>query len=79
MKKRPLVMIEWEDIAAHSSWIEEDSQPEASDTIHCVTVGWRIKSNKRMIVITSTRADTKKCTDRMSIPRGCIKSIRRLE
>lgn len=79
MRKRPLIVVEWEDIAAHTSWIKEDSEPEESDTIHCVTVGWQIKSNRRTLIIASTRTEDKKCTDRTAIPRGCIRKIRRLE
>ena len=79
MQKKPLILVEWEDIAAHTGWIREDSEPEESDTINCVTVGWKIKSNRRTLVIASTRSENRKCTDRTAIPRGCIKSTRRLE
>jgi len=77
MKKRHLVMVEWIDTAGGSSWRAEDEDFGTGCLTH--TVGWQLKSSRKAITITSTRNEWGDCLDRETIPRGAIKSIRRLE
>ena len=80
MKKRPLVLVEWEDISGTSTWSSEEEIQKDAKPIFCQTVGWRLPSkNKRVINIVATRTEQGDASDRTTLPRGCVRSIRRLE
>ncbi len=78
LRKLPLVKIEWNDITTHDQWIS-DKTNYTKEGVTCVSVGWKLKSNRKTVVITPMRNDEGRCNDRQIIPRGCIKSIKRLE
>lgn len=78
MHKKPLVVVEWDDISSYDSWADEKESPRWT-VIRCTTVGWRLKGDRKNLIMTSTRADTGKCNDRQVIPKGVVRSIRRLE
>lgn len=78
MKKRPLLVVEWDDITTDNGWKSEDKD-YADLIVHCYSVGWKLKSNRRNLVISNMRSDDGGCDKREIIPRGCIRSIRRLE
>ena len=78
MHKLPLIIVEWDDTSTHSGWAS-DSDDATQHAIHCISVGWKVKSNRRHLVITPIRDSYNKCDDRQIIPRGCITKIRRLE
>jgi len=78
MRKRPLIVVEWDDISSYSSWgIEKESKDWTP--LRCVSVGWKMPSGKKHLTMASTRSEGKQCTDRQVIPKGCIIKIRRLE
>lgn len=76
MKKYPLVIVEWQDTITHSGWVDWDKLDDV--TIPCISVGWKVKSDKRSITLSSMRSDDG-CASRQVIPKGCIRSIRRLD
>ncbi len=78
MRKRPLLLIEWEDSATSSSWREENKSADTKPMI-CYTVGWKVKAPKGKLMVTSTRNCVGECSDRTCIPKSNVKSIRRLE
>lgn len=83
MRKLPLIVVEWDDITTHCGW-EWDDKSFSEKALACISVGWRVKSSRRFLEISPMRSEyegTKytKCDDRQIIPRGCIRSIRRLE
>ena len=78
MRKLPLIVVEWEDITTDPGWAS-DKGDYAKYVSHCTSVGWRLKSTRKHRVLTPMRDDGSRCDDRQIIPRGCIKSIRRLE
>lgn len=79
MRKRPLLIIKWEDITSLRSWVDEGGD-YTKEGLMCHSVGWKLKSNKKNLVISSCRSgETKQCSDRQIIPQGCIRNIRRLE
>jgi len=77
MKKRHLVIIEWDDTFGNNKWHNEDDVGDATAQ-RCTTVGWRMPSRKGYFDIASSRDSNGRCADRMTIPRGNIKSIKRL-
>ena len=83
MRKLPLLVVEWNDISTHGGW-EYDDVDLSKYAFYCVSVGWRVKSTRQYLQISpmrSSRVGSKysKCDDRQIIPRGCIRSIRRIE
>ncbi len=75
MRKYPLVLVEWHDTMTFSTW-KSEKEPEKSPL--CVSVGWRLKSDRKSLVLTSMRSEGD-CSSRQVIPKGCIHSIRRLD
>jgi len=79
MQRRPLILVDWEDIAYDPSWHREDALDDCSPLL-CHTVGWRMKSGKGFLRVAATRSSgVKKCADITSIPNKNIRNIRRLE
>lgn len=78
MKKRPLLIIEWQDITTATSWADEDTD-FTKDALDCVSVGWKLQSTRKHIVIASMRTHEGRVGTREIIPKGNIKSIRRVE
>ena len=73
-----LVEVTWDDISGGGYW--DDLGKDYTDSlIECKTVGWKLKSNRKTIVIASTITGHDRCTDRTIIPRSVVKSIRRLD
>ena len=83
LKKRPLLVIEWLDAAGSHTWRDEknviEEKEEDDGLAHTFCVGWKLKSNRKTITVAATRNVWDDCNDRETIPRNCIKSIRRLE
>ena len=78
IRKRPLLLVEWQDITSTGGWIKEKDCLK-DEPIIAYSVGWKMPSPKGKLVITSMRDSRSSCNDRVIIPRGCIKNIRRLE
>lgn len=78
MRKKPLLIIEWEDASCHPDWFKED---EASNFrgINTNSVGWKIKVKKGYIGIAASRTEYGKYSDLSIIPRRNIISIKKLE
>lgn len=78
MRKLHLVEVEWEDTTSRSSWIDEKDADLKPAHIH--TVGWQLKATRKyLLLITQRDATYGECSDRTRIPRGCVKSIRKIE
>ena len=77
MKKRRLIIIEWDDAFGNGRWHSEDDTSNI-EPMRCITVGWRMPALKGCFGIASSRDKQGKCSDRLTIPRGNIKSIRNL-
>ena len=78
MRKKPLIVVEWVDSTGSSGWANEESMKK-TEPAHCTNVGWKLESTAKKLVICAGRNDAGEYSDRCTIPRGCIKSIRRLE
>ena len=78
MRKLHLVEIEWEDTTSKHDWADEKGADIQTAIIH--SVGWRLRSNRKYLLLATQRDFTYgECSDRIKIPRGCVKSIRRIE
>ncbi len=78
MIKKPLLIIEWEDTCSQSGWEGEEGIKHAQN-MHCMVVGWKVKSDKKFITLTSMRGEGGTCNDRVTVSRKSISSIRRVE
>ena len=78
MRRRPLVVVEWEDITTHRAHRDE-SEAGKIEPVKAISVGWKLSSRKGYLSLTPMRFENGECGDRQVIPRGCIRSIRRLE
>ena len=77
MRNRELVLVEWDDICGGVDW--DDANRDYTDgLIKCKTVGYKLKSNRKTLVVASTLSGRDRCTDRTVIPRSVVKSIKRL-
>lgn len=78
MKKRPLVLVEWDDTTTNEGWAMVENL--TSEPVHCISVGWIVRKTKIALVLAGMRSlDEDACNTRQTIPRGCIRSIRRIE
>lgn len=83
MRKLPLLVVEWDDISTLAGW-EYDDEDKSKEVLHCVSVGWKVKSSRQYLQLSPMRSAyvhsrRSKCCDRQLIPRGCIRSIRKVE
>ncbi len=77
--KRPLLLVEWDDISSSSSWSDEDDI-SMRVPLRSLSVGWKVPGDKKCLTIAASRcAKNKRCADTTTIPRHNIVSIRRLE
>ena len=78
MRKLQLVEVEWEDTTSSGRWVNEKDALVMPAQIH--TVGWKLKATRKYLLLITQRDETyDECADRIRIPRGCIRSIRRIE
>ncbi len=73
-----MVVIEWLDSTHDSKWARENDDLGV-ECMKCLAVGWRLKTTREHIVLTSLRSNDGMCANREMIPRGCITSIRVIE
>ncbi len=72
-----LLEVNWDDITTEHNWVNIDE--DCTDgTIHCKTVGWQVKSNRKVLIIASSITSHGKCAERTIIPRSVITGIRKL-
>ena len=73
-----LVMIEWEDSCSELGWHKRDVGLDI--VAHCVSVGILTQENSSGVTIShSMSSTTGSICDAVTIPRGCIKRIRKLK
>jgi len=77
MRKRPLLIVEWDDTSGGSSWDEEEGD-YTGKLVKTYTVGWKLKSNRKTLVLASTRNEHSNCTDRTIVSRKCVTKITKL-
>ena len=78
MHKKQLIIVEWDDTTGSSAWVSEEGVKK-TEPFGCTSVGWKLKSTPKKLVICASKNDVGDYADRNTIPKGCIKSIRRLE
>lgn len=83
-KFRELIEITWRDIISSPSWLEEGFDEKAeriNENAEHQSVGYFLQNSKNFITISQTIAknqDIKRVGEAISIPIGCIISIKKL-
>jgi hypothetical protein len=81
-KAPPLVIVEWQDAASNNSaWLGPEEAVEWSkEGYPCISVGWLVHSDKKIVSIASTRsASTGALGGLWQIPAGMVKRMKRLK
>ena len=79
MRKLPLIVVEWDDVSSFGGWKTEKEALDEERPFVAKMVGWEIARNKEYITLATAFSDDDDCNGRRCIPRGCIRSIRRIE
>lgn len=69
-----IALIEWVDSSSNSGWHE----PGNEDIAHCITVGVVYSENSERITLFTSKSHFGNHCDSISIPKVCIKRIRKL-
>jgi len=81
-KKGEILEIEWLDATTRSGWHSKEYWEKIAKADLCKSTGYFFKSTKREISIalsTDPEQGMSEFSDMHSIPKGCIKKIRRLK
>ncbi len=78
MKENTLVKVDWIDSSTARGWNTRDKAKKPGG-FACTSVGFVIQENKKDITVAGTVGDDGDCLDAITIPRGCIKKIRRIK
>lgn len=78
-KKLPIVEVEWYDAHSLGAWRARQAYLDEAKTAECRSVGYLLKSNRDGVtLLQSLHPAEDKMTDSITIPRGTVKSVRRL-
>ncbi len=72
-----LVLIKWADSKVMHGW-RESEDTTYDDVAHCQTVGFLQYEDSEKVTITFGSSDSGFIMETITIPRGCIKSVRKL-
>ncbi len=76
MRRRKIVLIEWDDTSVIHGWF---SPTDISGGIaHCQSVGFWVKEDEESITISFAVSDQDLVMEKKTIARGCIKSIKEM-
>lgn len=79
-KKNEVLEIEWEDSSCHHGWRSNEVLDRDNDVEQCRTVGYFYKETKRSIRLSpAIDAHDQERSDTWTVPKGCIRKIRRLK
>ena len=75
-----LIEVVWEDIVAHSGWVQAQDLEQAPAVI--VSIGWLTVETDKFITVSATQGTMALVTEynqHITIPKGCLLSIKKLE
>lgn len=74
--KKHLLLIDWIDSCSDHRWIHI---PDLNNRpLDCRTVGFKIKSSREALTVAASLSESEQCGDHVTIPKKCIKQIKRL-
>jgi hypothetical protein len=79
MPKSGLVIVTWYDSATMDEWQgREDATRRGAQLAKVKTVGFLLKITRRAVVVAGSWSDADMVSETFSIPRKCVKRIRRV-
>lgn len=78
MRKRPLLVVEWDDVSSYHGW-KDTEEAKTLKPFRAKMVGWEISRDKDNLILVSGFSSDDDCNGQRIIPRGCIRKVRRLE
>uniref|UniRef100_A0A6M3L0A7 Uncharacterized protein n=1 Tax=viral metagenome TaxID=1070528 RepID=A0A6M3L0A7_9ZZZZ len=72
-----IVEVEWLDICAHHGW--DSKAHNRAGVSNCKSTGYLVHNGKNHITIAQSLSDNENVADKLSIPRNCVKAIKRLK
>lgn len=76
--KMPLVEIVWDDAATSGRWLSLKTYIEDRGIVECRAAGYMTKKNAREVQVVQQISKEGDVSDSVTIPRSCVKRIRRL-
>lgn len=73
-----LIEVEWDDAAVKGKWCGMATYEEC-EPCRCRTVGYLLKADQRRVVIIQNQSRDGDVSDSMTIPRGCVRKMRKLK
>lgn len=74
-KRPPVVEVEWDDAYSSSAWKDEEAMKAfISNGCHCLTVGYLIHKDAKMVVVATSIGPDSGAP--WSIPMGCVTKMR---
>ena len=78
IKGDKLVRVKWIDTVTDDSWVTKESAKKWSRRdFECESVGWLIEKDRKHVIIVSMKGGDDVAMSQ-KIPRGCVKSIKRI-
>ena len=76
MRKNKMVLVEWTDSNVVHGWSPSDCLGD--DMAHCQTVGILLAEDETKITLVLGKSDSHSVLERITIPKGCITTIKEL-
>jgi hypothetical protein len=78
--KFPPVEIIWNDAYSKNGWkCDQDIREMAQRGIVCKSVGYLVRESKKYMVLAHGLSEDNNFQDLFSIPKGCIRSVRKIK
>lgn len=78
MKKLRRIEVDWEDSGSAGGW-ESRKDSAKKDVLLCRSIGYVIRSDEKCIILSQSQcAVGDRVSDTITIPRACVKRVRRL-
>lgn len=78
LRKMSLVEVVWDDAATSGRWLSLKTYIEDRGIVECRAVGYLTKKNAREIQVVQQISKEGDVSDSVTIPRSCVRRIRRL-
>jgi len=79
LRSMPKVEIVWIDSCTSGRWRTLDDYQDNEGLVECHSIGYMTKKNKKEVQVVQQISREARVADSITIPRSCIKKIRRLK
>lgn len=72
-----IVQVDWLDTMTDSGWKSPKIKLDTKDMLQH-SVGYLLENSKKQVVICQSYGEVNNCAERLQIPKGCVKRVRRI-